>query len=66
MTAALAAVKAEDPVSSYRKELGRIERCDFGQGGYNDAEIGIGFTLSGKGWGVQDFWGYWSTKRSDY
>jgi len=37
-------------------QLGRIERCALIKGGYRDTMLGIGFTLSGPGWGVQDFW----------
>lgn len=48
------------------KYLGKIEKASFGIGGYNDAQIGISFTLSGGGFGVGDFWGYWSIERSAY
>ncbi len=34
------------------KSLGKIERVKFGLGGYQDACIGIHFTLGGSGWGV--------------
>ena len=44
-----------------RKELGKIQRVTIGKGGYDDAMFGISFTLGGKGWGVQDFWGTWSS-----
>jgi hypothetical protein len=43
-----------------RKELGKIQRFDFGIGGYDDAMFGLSITLVGKGWGVQDFDGTWS------
>jgi hypothetical protein len=49
-----------------RKELGRISRAEFGLGGYQDAMIGVSFTLEGKGWGVGDFWGEWAIARSDH
>jgi len=35
-----------------RKELGKIEKIEFGVGGYQDACIGLHITLSGEGWGV--------------
>lgn len=47
------------------KKLGKIQRCSFGSGGYQDAMIGISFTLGGDSWGVGDFWGDWSIKRSE-
>ena len=46
------------------KKLGKIQRCEFGFGGYQDAQIGISFAIGGDGWGVGDFWGYWNTERS--
>ena len=51
---------------SERTELGQIGRCEFGLGGYQEAMIGISFTLSGKGWGVGDFWGEWAIDRSEH
>jgi hypothetical protein len=47
-------------------KLGKIQSVEFGFGGYQDAQVGISFTLSGRGWGVTDFWGYWSMERSEY
>lgn len=47
-----------------RKELGCIQSIHVGYGGYDDAMIGISFSLGGKGWGVGDFWGHWA-HRSD-
>jgi hypothetical protein len=47
-----------------RKEIGKIQEVWFGKGGYQDACIGITFTLGGDGWGVGDFWGTWAMKRS--
>ena len=47
-------------MSEARKELGRIQAIRFGHGGYQDAMFGASFTLGGKGWGVNDFWGAWS------
>jgi hypothetical protein len=43
-----------------RTEIGKIENCIVGHGGYQNAMIGVSFTLSGKSWGVSDFWGTWS------
>ena len=48
------------------KRLGKIKHCQFGEGGYQDACVGVSFTLGGDGWGVGDFWGDWSIDRSDY
>ena len=49
-----------------RKELGKIISVRCGLGGYQDAQIGIGFTLGGDGWGVgTGFKGAWATKHSD-
>ncbi len=47
-------------------KLGKIQSCEFGHGGYQDACIGVSFMLGGEGWGVGDFWGSWFIKRSDY
>lgn len=47
-----------------RRELGKIQSIDIGQGGYQGAEIGIRYVLSGKGWGVVDWQGYWGTRPS--
>jgi hypothetical protein len=41
-------------------KLGKITHVKFGMGGYQDAQIGIGFTLGGDSWAVGDFWGDWS------
>lgn len=41
-------------------ELGKIEAIRFGFGGYQDAQFGVSVTLSGPGWGVQDFRGHWN------
>lgn len=45
-----------------RTEIGKIKTVYFGKGGYDDAMIGITFTLGGEAWGVGDFWGQWATK----
>lgn len=42
--------------------LGKIKSVKFGMGGYQDAMIGISFSLGGDGWGVGDFWGEWATE----
>ena len=41
------------------KVLGKIESVEFGLGGYQGAQLGIGFSLSGGGYGTSDFWGFW-------
>ena len=48
------------------KKLGKIRAVSFGAGGYQDAMIGISFTLGGESWGVCDFWGEWSMERDEY
>ena len=47
-------------MSAPRKELGRIQSIRIGHGGYQDCMFGVTFTLGGRGWGVNDFWGAWS------
>lgn len=47
-------------------KLGKINRVKFGSGGYNDAMVGISFDLGGQGWGVGDFWGWWSDDPSPH
>lgn len=47
-------------------KIGKIESVEFGRVGYNDAYIGIGFTLSGNGWGVCDSKGYWDSELIDH
>lgn len=47
------------------RELGKIEAVHFGYGGYQDAMIGVRFSLGGDGWGTNDFWGCWSFERSE-
>lgn len=51
---------------SERKELGRIQSAYFGMGGYQEAMLGFGVALGGKGWGVGDFVGGWAIDRSDH
>lgn len=43
-----------------KKELGKISVIRLGYGGYDNAMFGFNFTLEGRGWGVQDFWGTWT------
>lgn len=35
-----------------KKQLGKITKATFGLGGYQDAMIGIHFTIEGDGWGT--------------
>ena len=42
------------------KKIGKIISARFGLGGYDDAMIGISFSLGNDSWGVQDFWGQWA------
>jgi hypothetical protein len=45
------------------KFLGKITTVDFGFGGYQDAMIGVSFTLESDKdhWGCGDFKGWWGT-----
>lgn len=45
------------------KRLGKIQAIHVGMGGYQDAMFGVSFTLGGEGWGVNDWWGFWSPSR---
>ena len=48
-----------------KTELGKIQEVTIGYGGYQDAQLGIGFTLGGKGWGIgTGCYRAWGTKRS--
>jgi hypothetical protein len=51
-----------------RTEIGKIKKCKFGEGGYQEAMIGVSFELGSdkRSWGVSDFWGSWAIERSDY
>lgn len=49
-----------------RTQLGKITKIKFGYGGYQDAMIGVSFTLGNDGWGVNDFWGGWGIERNKY
>lgn len=42
--------------------IGKIEEIEFAS---QDGRIGFWFTLSGKSWGVGDFWGDWGMERSE-
>jgi hypothetical protein len=44
------------------KKLGKIERVSFGHGGYQESMLGLSVTLSGGGWGVNDFKGNWDAE----
>lgn len=46
-------------MSEERKELGKIKSVEFGLGGYQDACLGIQFSLGGESWGVNDWKGPW-------
>lgn len=51
------------------KRLAKIEKVEFGIGGYQDAMLGLHVTLSGGGWGVGDTRSAWDAemiKHSDY
>lgn len=50
-----------------RKQLGKVIDVRCGFGGYQDAQIGIGFTLGGNSWGVSTpFYGAWATKVTEH
>lgn len=45
------------------KKFGKVTEVRCGLGGYQDAQIGIGFTLGGDSWGVSTpFYGAWATE----
>jgi hypothetical protein len=48
-----------------RKSIGKIQSATFGMGGYQDAMIGVSWTLGSdkECWGVGDFWGAWATRK---
>ena len=49
------------------KRLGKVLKVVCGFGGYQDVQIGIGFTLGGDSWGVSSpFYGAWSTNVTEY
>ena len=45
-------------------KIGKIADVWVGMCGYQEAEFGVGFTLSGSGWGTGDNWSYWATRPS--
>ncbi len=45
--------------NNMEKRLGKIESVRFGNGGYQDACIGLSVTLGNGSWGVGDFKGAW-------
>jgi len=47
-----------------QKRIGKIQRIEFGFGGYDDAMIGISVTLGSdkEGWGVGEFKGTWANR----
>lgn len=49
------------------ERIGKIQAARFGHGGYQDAMIGVSWTLGSdkESWGVGDFWGACAIKRSD-
>ncbi len=60
-------MKRDDlPKADLRKEIGKIQKVSFGHGGYQDAGIGVSFSLGSDkaSWGVHDFWGAWAISRS--
>lgn len=44
---------------STKKELGKIESVQFGHCGYQEAMLGISFTLSGEEWGTCTDMSWW-------
>ena len=43
------------------KELMKVERAEFGFGGYQDVMLGVSWSFSGKACGCGDFWGTWAS-----
>lgn len=43
--------------------LGKLQNVEFGKGGYQDAMIGISFSIRGANYGISDFWGTWAIER---
>lgn len=48
-----------------RTEIGKIKYVRVGYGGYQDAQLGVGWELGSNGWSVLDFWGAWGTDRTE-
>jgi hypothetical protein len=61
-------MKANDLPIRIEKRIGKIKAARFGDGGYQDACIGVTFDLGSDkdSWGVGDFWGAWAIERSEY
>jgi hypothetical protein len=51
-----------------RLEIGKIKSVKFGAGGYDDAMLGVSFTLGSDktSWGVGDFFGTWASPPSEH
>ena len=66
--AGLQKMQKENGEEMIEKKLGKISKVKFGIGGYQDAMIGVYFTLEGKGWGVgadRSAWDAQMIKHSD-
>jgi len=48
-----------------RKELGKIQGVSVGLGGYQEAMLGIHFTLGDGSWGVNDSKCFWDANQID-
>lgn len=50
-----------------KKRIGKIQKAEFGMGGYQDAQFGFSVTLGSDrdSWGVCSFNGYWSDEPSE-
>jgi len=50
------------------KRIGKIQHVSFGLGGYQNAQLGISFTLGSDkdGWGVGDFKGNWDAETIEH
>ena len=48
------------------KELGKIQGVKFGLGGYQDAMLGIHFTLGGDGWGIGNTMSTWDCNKIEH
>ena len=44
------------------KKLGKIKSISFGHCGYDDAMIGLKYTLEGNAWGVGNSYGFWDSE----
>ena len=43
-------------------KLGKITRCYYGMGGYQDVQLGISFVFETENTSITDFWGFWADK----